>query len=212
MGDEVDHCLKCNAGWRHGKIPPGGTCPVCGQPEWDKEYDLSSFLGAGNDYYVAGERIGENGLLMDLDLRLSSNRSSTFRAPLCHRLKSYYRHAKGDLRVDDGRELMVSFDGVAGHPDRRWSMKVRRQHDWEARRLVTDRCRRHQWAVSVYLGGTNPNFPADREHCGCPTSSACEVCVVAAKFAEDRRRPGSDGARFWPDLQHAAMRDLGLMA
>ncbi len=205
-------CLKCDRSWSRDPQAPREPCPGCGDPEWDHEYDLAQYLGARNDYYVVGERISENGLLMTLELLGSRNRSAAAQAPLCHRLKSYYRHAKNDLGSRDGRELMVSFDLLPGDPDRRWGMRIRQQEPWEARRLITDRCRRHRWAIGVYQGGTSPNGFADREHCSCPSEPPCEVCIVAARFAEDRRRPGSDGTRHWTDLQHAVMRDLGLMA
>ena len=81
--------------------------------------------GARNEYYVFGERISENGLLMTLDLRGAWNRSSAAQAPLCHRLKSYYRHAKGDLGVRDGRELMVKFDRSGDGLQDRWGMEIR---------------------------------------------------------------------------------------
>jgi hypothetical protein len=205
-------CLKCDKTWTRNSDAASEPCQSCRDPEWAEEYDLEKNLGARSDYYISGERINDNGLLMTLELRGSWNRDATAQAPLCHRLKSYYRHAKGDLGVKDGRELMVSFDRLPGDSARRWGMRIRRQEPWEARRLITDRCRRHQWAIGVHLGGTSPNGFADREHCSCPSEPACEVCVVAAKFAEDRRRQGSDGTRYWTDLQHAVMRDLGKMA
>lgn len=205
-------CLKCDKGWTRSPDGPMEPCPRCGDLEWDREYELQNHLGARNDYYVTGERISENGLLMTLELSGSWNRDVTAQAPLCHRLKSYYRHAKNDLGSKDGQGLMVSFDRLPGDPDGRWGMRIRQQEPWEARRLITDRCRRHRWAIGVYLSSTGINNSADREHCSCPSEPPCEVCVVAAMFAEDRRRPGSDGTRYWTDLQHAVMRDLGRMA
>lgn len=205
-------CRKCDKQWTRDDGLPPEACPGCGDGEWDREYGLENYLGARNDYYVAGEEISASGLLMTLELRGSWNRGATARAPLCHRLKSYYRHAKADLGVKDGRELMVSFDRSADGPNQPWTMRIRRQEPWEARRLVTDRCRRHQWAIGVYQNSLNINAHADRDHCSCPSDPPCEVCVIGSKFAEDRRRPGSDGTRYWTDLQHAVMRDLGLMA
>jgi hypothetical protein len=212
MPPDIGRCLKCDKTWPRNSDTASEPCPGCGDSEWAEEYDLEKTLGARNEYYVSGERINDTGLLMTLELRGSWNRDATAQAPLCHRLKSYYRHAKGDLGVKDGRELMVSFDRLPGDSGGRWGMRVRRQEPWEARRLITDRCRRHQWAIGVHLGGTSPNGFANREHCSCPPEPACEVCTMAAKFAEDRRRPGSDGTRYWTDLQHAVMRDLGKMA
>lgn len=212
MPSPTSRCLKCDKSWNGP--PASGTepCPGCGEREWDQEYDLSKTLGARNDYYVSAERISENGLLLTLELRGSWNRDTVHQAPLCHRLKSYYRHAKGDLSVQDGRELMVVFDKISGDPQGRWGMRIRRQEPWEARRLVTDRCRRHQWAIRASRDSYDVNAFGDQIHCTCPPAPECEVCTVAARFAADRRRPGSDGARYWTDLDHAVKRDLGLMA
>jgi hypothetical protein len=209
MPPESARCKKCDKTWTQKSNTAGERCPGCGDTEWAKEYDLEKTLGAGNDYYISRERISDSGFLMSLDLRWVWNRDTTAQAPLCHRLKSYYRHAKGDLGVKDGRELIVSFNRDSGG---QWQMRLRRQEPWEARRLITDRCRRHQWAIDVHLRSRSPNWQDDLEHCSCPSEPACEVCVVAAKFAEGRRRPGNDGDRYGTELKHAVMRDLGQMA
>jgi hypothetical protein len=205
-------CLKCDRACTRNPAAPIEPCPGCGDREWDREYDLTQHLGPGNEYYIVGERISENGLLMSLELLSALNRNATAQAPLCHRLKSYYRHAKNDLGSRDGHGLMVSLDLLPGDPEGRWGIRIRQQTGWEARRLVTDRCRRHQWAVGVVRQSDDINASGDLVHCTCPADPACEVCTLAAKYSLERRTQPQYGARYWTPLQHAVMRDLGLMA
>jgi hypothetical protein len=204
-------CLRCGVGWKGDPAKQAPTCPGCGSPEWSKEYDLENYVGARNEYFVVGERVGE-GHLMTLEVSGTWNRAANAAVPLCHRLKEDYRHRKGDLAAHEGRELVVSFDRRPGDSAGRWEITVRRRTPQEMRKELTDACERHRWAIRAVRESYAINNAADRIHCACPTEPACEVCAVAGKFAEDRRRPGSDGTRYWADLQHAVGRDLGLLA
>ena len=60
-------CLKCDKTWTRNSDAASEPCPGCGDSEWAKGYDLEKNLGARNDYYISGERINDNGLLMTLD-------------------------------------------------------------------------------------------------------------------------------------------------
>jgi hypothetical protein len=205
-------CLKCDKGWNRDPAAPIGECPGCGDIEWNREYNLSDYIGTQNEYYVVGEHISENGPLMRLDLVGTWNRASAVAVPHCHRRKSYYRHAKNDLGSKNGRGLIVSFSRESVAPNGDWLMRVRQQTPSEARRLVTDNCARHQWAIKVVRHADNVNALGDQMHCSCPADPACEVCTVAAKYAYERRTQPQTGTRSWAPLQHAVMRDLGMMA
>jgi hypothetical protein len=203
-------CLKCDKGWARSPGPAIEPCPDCGDREWDHEFDLENHLGAGNDYYITGERISEHGLIMTLQLRGSLNRNATAQAPLCHRLKSYYRHAKNDLGSKDGRALVVSFDRLPGDAGGRWGMRIRQQQPWEARRQVTDGCRRHQWAIQVVRDSDTVNAIGDQMHCACPTDPPCEVCTIAEEYSLERRTQPVYGRRLWSRLQQAVHRETGM--
>lgn len=203
--------MKCGQGWTRDLSSPRRPCTGCGAVDWDQEYALENYVGARNEYYVVGERVGE-GHLMTLELVGTWNRNATASVPLCHRLKDDYRHRKSDLHATHGRELVIAFDRIPGDPQSRWGLNLRPLTAFENRRERTDVCRRHQWAIRAVRESYDINGAADKIHCACPSEPSCEVCTVAAQFAEDRRRPGSDGTGHWADLQNAVMRDLGRLA
>jgi hypothetical protein len=56
------------------------------------------------------------------------NRSNRASVRLSHRLKSMYRHQKGDLSVKDGRELLVKFERPGhGRDSGMWVIHTRRK-------------------------------------------------------------------------------------
>ena len=165
------------------------------------------------EHWVAAEREGRGGVLtLELSGRPRNNVSTI--VELNHRLKSDYRHFRGDQRIDDPRQGVIAFDRATnGADESKWVISsYRRRTPWEVRRELTDACRRHLWAIRVVQESNNINAFADQIHCGCPADPPCEVCLMAAKFSINRRLPTSDGTRYWTDLQHAVARDLGWTA
>lgn len=82
------------------------------------------------EYEVYDEEIDSN-QVMTLGLVWIDNHANNARVQLSHRLKSMYRHQKGDLSVKDGRELIVSFDRPSAGPDKgRWIIKAKRRPKW----------------------------------------------------------------------------------
>jgi hypothetical protein len=197
----------CNKGWSRSPDQPRHPCPRCGEVAWNVEPDLSGSIGERTEYRIVEVETDPN-LVMSLGLVWTLNRANNARVRLSHDLKETYRHAVKDHGWKDGRGLIIRFEKTGGQ----WGFTLRPPTTGEERRVLTDSCRRHQWAIRVYRDSYDINGAADRIHCTCPADPSCEVCEVSVRFAEDRRRPGSDGARFWPDLQHAVMRDLGLVA
>jgi hypothetical protein len=202
-----EKCVMCDKGWARQPDHPRHPCPQCGEPAWDVEPDLAPSVGQGMEYRIAEVETNPN-LVMSLGLVWTQNRANHARVRLPHRLKETYRHAVKDHGWRDGVGLVLRFEKVAD----KWGITVRPPTPWEVRRERTDACRRHQWAIRVYRKSYDINGAADRIHCACPADPPCEVCEMAARFAEDRRQPNSDGTRYWTEIQHAVMRDLGLMA
>jgi hypothetical protein len=116
-----ERCLRCGRGWTRGADQERHPCPECGEPLWDTEFPLDNLVGVGLEYGVYEEAVGPH-LILTLGLRWTQNRNNNTRVPLSHRLKETYRHAKGDLAVKDGRELVVSFEKLNG----RWVLHVKR--------------------------------------------------------------------------------------
>jgi hypothetical protein len=93
---------------------------------WDREADFVN-VAQEMDYEVSDEQVDHN-LMMTLRVRWTLNRANNGVASLSHRLKETYRHQKGDLHVQDGRDLLVTFYKLpsSDNPDR-WELKVRRK-------------------------------------------------------------------------------------
>lgn len=202
-----EKCVMCDKGWSRRPDQPRHPCPRCGEVAWDTEPELSANVGQGMNYRIAEVETDPH-LVMSLGLVWIENRANMARVRLPHSLKETYRHAVKDHGWKDGIGLIIRFEKAAG----RWGFALRPPTVPEARRERTDQCRRHQWAVRVHLESYDMNAAADRMHCTCPADPPSEVCQIAAAFAEDRRMPGSEGTRYWTELQHSVMRDLGRMA
>jgi hypothetical protein len=202
-----EKCVMCDKGWSRPPDRPRHPCPQCVESAWDVEPELSRFVGEQMEYRIV-EVTTDPHLVLSLGLSWIGNRSNSARVRLPHRLKETYRHAVKDHGWKDGIGLVIKFEKA----DDKWGLYLRPPTSFEARKVRTDACRRHQWAFGIHQPPFDINGFADQMHCSCPADPACEVCTVAARFAEDRRRPGSDGTRYWTDLHHAVMRDLGLIS
>jgi len=196
----------CDKGWSRRADQPRHPCPRCGEVSWDAEPDLAVNVGERMEYRIVEVETDPH-LIMCLGLVSTQTRTNNARVRLPHRLKETYRHAVKDHGWRDGIGLIIRFEKSGDG----WGFVLRPPTRAEERKLRTDDCRRHQWAIGAYQSSLSINAPADQIHCTCPADPSCEVCKVAAQFAEDRRRPQSDGTRYWTDLQHAVMRDLGRM-
>jgi hypothetical protein len=196
----------CDQGWSRPAEKPRHPCPRCGEPAWDVEPELSRFVGTRMEYRIV-EVVTDPHLVLSLGLSGVATRENSARVRLPHRLKETYRHAVKDHGWKDGIGLVITFDKAGD----KWGIFLRPPTSVELRRERTDACRRHQWARGIHLPPFDVNGFADQIHCSCPTDPACEVCVVAAQFAVDRRLPGSHGDRYWDELRNAVMRDLGLI-
>jgi hypothetical protein len=194
----------CGQGWSRPQGEPRHPCTGCGERIWDTEPDLSYFIGEGTEYRVTEVETDPH-LVMRLVLVWPLNRGNNAQVRLPHRLKETFRHAVQDHAQRGGIGLMVKFARAEG----RWGLFVRVPTPFEERRWRTDDCRRHKWALGIVLPPFDINAFADRIHCTCPVDPPCEVCMLAAQFAEDRRRPGSIGDRYVAELQNAVNRDLG---
>lgn len=199
-------CVTCGQGWSRPPDQPRYPCPHCGEPAWDVEPDLSSLVGERTEYRIVEVETDPH-LVMSLGLAWVGNRHNNARVRLPHRLKESYRHAVKDHGRKDGLGLIIRFEREGN----RWGISLRPPTPSEARKERTDACLRHRWALGVQHPPFDINGFADQMYCTCPADPGCEVCIVAARYAEDRRRPGSHGDRYWTDLQNAVMRDLGLM-
>jgi hypothetical protein len=99
------NCKKCDQTLHR---PPGslrGTCTRCGDPEWDKAFDLSPRISRLAPYYVIGEaQDGNRVTILDLlGIRQSETRTNV---QLCHRLKGTWRKLKQDNLAKSGTELI----------------------------------------------------------------------------------------------------------
>lgn len=202
-----EKCAMCDKGWSRQPDSPRHPCPQCGEAAWDVEPDLGRAVGESMEYRVAEVETDPH-LIMSLGLVWPLNSGNRPRVRLPHRLKETYRHAVKDHGWKDGRGLIIRFTRSNGA----WGLSLRPPTESEERRVRTDTCQRHQWALGIHRPPFDINRFADQIHCSCPADPSCEVCMIAAQFAEDRRRPGSHGDRFYSHLQNAVMRDLGLMA
>jgi hypothetical protein len=199
-----EKCVMCDKGWSRPPDNPRHPCPQCGETAWDLEPSLNHFVGESMEYRIVEVETDPH-LVLSLGLSGMANRANSARVRLPHRLKETYRHAVKDHGWKDGVGLVIKFDKVAD----RWGISLRLPNPFEVRKERTDACRRHQWALGSHRPPFDVNGFADQMHCSCPVDPGCEVCGVAARFAEDRRRPGSHSDRYWAELQNAVLRDLG---
>lgn len=113
----AEHCQKCGKTWSQEPGHPRQSCPGCGDGQWKLENSLDN-LGRLTEYRIVRERSGR-GLVITLELAWVQNETNNAVAALPHRLKSKYRHMKGDLGIKDGRGCVVTFDKL---PDGRWDI------------------------------------------------------------------------------------------
>jgi len=67
--------------------------------------------------------------IMRLELIWPLNRMNRTSVVLSHRLKTMYRHQKGDLSVKDGRELLIKFQKPDWGPNKgRWVIHTKRKY------------------------------------------------------------------------------------
>lgn len=84
-------------------------------------------MGRGTEYEIYDERIDENQVIT-LFVMWPPNTANNAVVPLSHRLKSIYRHQKGDLHIEDGRGLLITFDlAESGENKGQWILRVRRK-------------------------------------------------------------------------------------
>jgi hypothetical protein len=170
-------CKKCEQTLHR---PPGaehGVCSQCGDPEWEKEFDLGPRIARFNPYYVIGEaHDGSRITTLDLlGIRQIELRTSV---QLCHRLKNTWREVKHDHNAKSGVELIVAFDLPEHEPNAGLWMfhRVKRQQDPAARK-----CRRHTWGVSAGARDHDLFAAAHLMPCSCGTN--CAICSTAEEFA-----------------------------
>ncbi|MFZ0891210.1 MAG: hypothetical protein WB778_06580 [Thermoplasmata archaeon] len=205
-----EKCLRCGIGWECDPEEPRHECRGCGAPNWDEEVNLATRVGAGMEHWILEER-ELRGAVLTLELSGRPRNNVSANVELNWRLKCDYRKMKGDLRLDNPREGVIAFDQATNGEDKgKWVISsFRRRSPWEIRREQTDACRRHAWARGVRNPPFDLNRRADQILCTCPPQPPCEVCHLASLFAQDRVIPGSDGTRYWADLDNAVIRDLG---
>ena len=110
------HCLRCDKQWEPGPDRARDPCPQCGEPNWDKEVDLGPYLMPLQAYRITNERM-DQAMVLTLELQAVDVRHSTH-AVLSHRLKTTYRHQKGDLSVKDGKELIITLENPNAGPNK----------------------------------------------------------------------------------------------
>lgn len=111
-----ERCLRCDASWERDSTENRHPCVRCGEPQWDTEISLDSYIGARNEYEIVRESVDQN-LVITLELQ-AVHFSHAPIAPLSHRLKNKYRHAKADLSVKDGRGLIIVFEQAVQGPEK----------------------------------------------------------------------------------------------
>ena len=181
-------CRKCDQTLHRPSGIPHGNCTRCGDPEWDKEFDLGPRVSRLSPYYVIGEAQDGNRITT---LDLLGIRQIEFRTSvqLCHRLKNTWREVKHDNMAKSGTELIVAFDLPEHGPNLELWMfyRVNRQLDPAARK-----CRRHSWGVMA--GGRDFDLFAAAHLMACSCDTNCSVCSIAEDFtlARLKSRTGID--------------------
>lgn len=170
---------------------------MCGDADWDREFDLSLVVAQKTPYYVIGE--AEDGSrITTLDLLGVRQVELRTSVRLCDRLKRSWRKIKNDRLAQDGPELVVSFELPENGPNSgAWMFyRTKRQMDPAARK-----CKRHLWAVPA--GALDRNLFAAAHLMPCSCKPECAVCKVAETFSLARvaSRTGIDMT------QHVALRD-----
>ena len=170
-------CKKCDQILHRPAGVPKGACSQCGDPEWDKEFDLGPRVGRLTPYYVIGES-NDGSRITTLDLLGIRQIETRTSVQLSHRLKNSWRQYKHDNLAKSGSELVLSFDLPDHGPNAGMWMfyKVKRQTDPTARK-----CRRHAWAVMA--GGRDYDLFAAAHLMPCGCVPTCAVCSTAAEFS-----------------------------
>lgn len=197
----------CGKGWSRRPEVPRHTCPQCGEAAWDVEPDLAKVIGERTEYRVV-EVETDPSLVMTLGIVWPLNPANNARVRLSHRLKETYRHAVRDHGGKNGVGLIVRFEKSGT----RWGLSMRAPSANEERKVRTDQCKRHQWAIKLIRQSDNTNALGDQMHCSCPLDPPCEVCQLAATYSLERRIRPQTSPHFWTLLQQAVMRDLGFAA
>lgn len=170
-------CKKCDQTLHRPTGSPKGVCDRCGDPEWDKEFDLGPRVARLNPYYVIGEAHDGNRIttLDLLGVRQVELRTSI---QLCHRLKNTWREVKHDNMAKSGTELIIALDLPDHGPNAGLWMfhKVKRQLDPAARK-----CRLHSWGVNAGARDNDLFAAAHLMTCSCETN--CAVCSASKEFS-----------------------------
>jgi len=111
-----ERCLRCDATRERRPTEERRPCPKCGETQWGTEVPLDSQIGSRNEYEIIRETIDQN--LITTPEPQGVHFSHAPIAPLSHRLKNTYRHAKADLAVKDGRGLIIVLEQSFHGPDK----------------------------------------------------------------------------------------------
>ncbi len=214
-----ESCLLCGGSWSREPAEPRRACPHCGESRWDTEPSLDN-VGMRNEYQIVEERV-RDGHVMELDL-VGANFSHAPCVVLSHRLKNDYRHRKNDLKVDDGRELIIVFDRATAGPKKGLpviaELKRRRRPATGSSHPVAGpeplpNCSLHQAAVRLVRESYDINRHFDLD----PRTSECESCAICdlvqdyarARSGKPTSRKGWDMGSYWASLQVEVQRRHG---
>lgn len=211
--------MICGGSWSREVTEPRHVCPHCGETKWDTEPSLDN-VGMRNEYQIVEERV-RDGHVMELDL-LGASFSHAPCIVLSHRLKNDYRHRKNDLRVEDGRELIIVFDKAGsgpkkGHPIIAELKRRRTPSAGSSPRAAgpepLPNCTLHQAAVRMTRESydINRHFELDPRT---PECDGCAICDLVQEYARARcgkptARKGWDMGSYWNALQAEVVRRHG---
>jgi len=214
-----ESCVRCGGAWSREPSEPRHPCPHCSETLWDVEPSLDN-VGMRNEYQIVEERV-RDGHIMELDL-LGANFSHAPCIVLSHRLKNDYRHRKNDLKVEDGRELIIVLDRAATGPKKGLPIiaELKRRRPPAAGSLdrgfgpePLPNCTLHQAAVRLVRESyaVNRHFELDPRSQEC---DGCAICDLVQDYARSRSgkatsRPGWDMGSYWAALQTEVQRRHG---
>lgn len=160
-----ERCLRCDESWSRTSPTPTASCRRCGDANWATEFELGQLVGIGMEYEVYEETVSPS-LVLTLGLMWTENHRNNARVPLCHRLKSTYRHAKSDLGVKDGRELVVWFDRpISGPQAGFWQINIKRRPRWlddrDSRRIEAATARALLDEIGEISAALNERYQSD---------------------------------------------------
>jgi hypothetical protein len=158
-------------------------CPQCGDPDWDKEFEMPG-VSPKREYYVIGDW-QDAARVQHLDLWGVQNIGDKPSAMIPHRLKDTWRKLKMDNLAKSGTELIVVLDKPKTGPNAgKWVFNaVKRQRDPAARA-----CQVHTWGLFAGLTDYDWNRPVHVMYT-CTCEKKCALCSVAIRFAEEKNKP-----------------------